>query len=307
MNSIKYWIALERVQGVGPALLKEVYNIISSVGVSLSDVFELSENEIKHEFNFSQKTLDSLEAAKNIINNISEEYQKIIDEGIAVTPFFSKNYPERLHELLGNSIPPILYSYGNINILQKRGASILGDNNISSKGEFITYMAAKELAARGITVISGFADGTDMTAHRASLECGGDTIAFLPYGIFKMKIPELLKHTFDEERFLAVSIFQPETVVSKYNAFARNKILCALSYAAYIVESPEERGIFEAAKSVHNLNIPLYTTEYSEYPKNALGNKKILADLGGFPVRGKRSENMTLPNLDRLIADVKFK
>jgi DNA processing protein len=189
MNSIKYWIALERVSGVGPAHLKEIYNIISSVGVSLSDVFELSENEIRNEFNFNQKILASIDAAKNILNNISEEYQKIIDEGIAVTPFFSKNYPERLHELLGNLIPPILYSYGNINLLKKRGASILGDNNLSSKGEFIAYMAAKELVARGITIISGFADGADMTAHRSSLECGGDTIAFLPYGIFKMKIP----------------------------------------------------------------------------------------------------------------------
>jgi len=307
MNSIKYWIALERVQGVGPAHLKEVYSIISSVGVSLSDIFELSENEIKNEFNFNQKTLTSIEAAKNILNNISEEYQKIIDEGITVTPFFSKNYPDRLHKILGNSIPPILYSNGNIDLLKKKGASILGDNHISSKGEFIAYMAAKELAARGITVISGFADGADMTAHRSSLECGGNTIAFLPYGIFKIKIPELIKHVIDEERFLAISIFHPETGISKYNAFARNKILCALSHAVYIVESPEEGGIFEAAKSAHNLNIPLYTTEYSEYPKNALGNKKILADFGGFPVRGKRLDNLTLPNIDRLIADVKFK
>jgi len=307
MTDIKYWIALERVSGVGPAHLKEIYNTVSSIGVSLSDIFELSENEIRNEFNFNQKILSSIDSARNILQNISGEYQRIIDDGITVAPFFSKNYPERLHEMLGNSIPAILYSYGNIDILKKRGAAILGDNNISSKGEFITYMAAKELAARGITVISGFADGADMTAHRASLECGGDTIAFLPYGMFKMKIPEQIKHIFDEERFLAVSTFQPEAAISKFNAFARNKILCALSYAVYIVESPEEGGIFEAAKSANNLKIPLYTTEYSEYPKNALGNKKILDDVGGFPVRGKRSDNLTLPNMDRLVADVKFK
>jgi DNA processing protein len=307
MDSIKYWIAFERVQGVGPAHLKEVYSIISSVGVSLSDIFELSEDEIKNEFNFNQKTLSAIDAAKGILHNISEEYQKIIDEGITVTPFFSKNYPARLHETLGNSIPPILYSYGNIDLLKRKGASILGDNNISGKGELIAYMAAKELSARGITVISGFAEGADMTAHRSALEWGGDTIAFLPYGIFKIKIPEQIKHVFDEVRFLAVSTFQPEAAAGKYNAFARNKILSALSYAVYIVESPEEGGIFEAAKSAHNLKIPLYTTEYSEYPKNAGGNKKIVAELGGFPVRGKRSDNLTLPNLDRLIADVKFK
>ncbi len=308
MNSTKYWIALERVSGVGPAHMKEIYGIISDAGISLSDIFELTEDEIKNEFNFSVKTLSSIKTAVEMLPSVNEEYQKIVDAGINVTPFYSAGYPERLHDILGNSIPPILYSMGNLKILKNKGAAILGDTNISSRGEFISYMAAKDLADHDITVISGFAKGADITAHRSALEYGGSTIAVLPSGILKLNIPDMIKAVYDEERFLAVSCFYPETAADKFNAFNRNKIICALSHAVFIVEAPESGGIFEAAKSAHGLKIPLYTAEYSEYPVNALGNKKILTELEAHPVRGKRSsDNLTLPNMDRIIADVKFK
>ncbi len=308
MNSTKYWIALERVSGVGPAHLKEIHGIISGAGISLSDIFDLTEDEMKNEFKFPPKTFSYIKNAIEMLPAVTEEYQKIIDAGITVTTFFSNSYPERLHEILGNNIPPILYSYGNLKILKKKGAAILGDSKISSRGEFIAYMAAKELAAHDISVISGFADGADMTAHRSVLEYGGSTIAVLPYGILKLNLPEMIKAVYDEERFLAISVFYPEDAPGKFNAFIRNRIVCALSHAVFIVEAPESGGIFEAAKSAHSLKIPLYTAEYSEYPENALGNKKILAELDAHPVRGKKtSDNLTVPNMDRIISDVKFK
>ena len=308
MNSTKYWIALERVSGVGPAHLKEIYSTISGAGISLSDIFELTEDEIKNEFKFNPKTLSFIKTAIDMLPAVTEEYQKIIDAGITVTTFYSNAYPERLHSILGSGIPPILYSYGNLKILKNKGAAILGDSNVSARGEFIAYMAAKELTAHGITVISGFAKGADITAHRSALEYGGNTIALLPYGILKLSIPEMIKPVYDEGRFLAISGFYPEEAASKYNAFIRNKTICALSHAVFIVESPESGGIFEAAKSAQSLKIPLYTAEYSEYPESARGNKKILAELGAYPVRGKKSaENLTVPNMDRIIADVKFK
>ena len=223
MNSTKYWIALERVSGVGPAHLKEIHMAISDVGVSLYDVFELTENEIKNEFKFTPATLSYIKTAVEMLPSVTEEYQKIIDAGLSVTTFFSKGYPERLHNILGNEIPPILYSYGNFKILKKKGAAILGESNVSSRGEFIAYMAARDLAAHGIPVISGFAKGADITAHRSALEYGGETIAMLPYGIFKLSIPDMIKPIYDEERFLAISCFYPEEAAGKYNAFIRNK------------------------------------------------------------------------------------
>ncbi|HOP63144.1 MAG TPA: DNA-processing protein DprA [Spirochaetota bacterium] len=307
MNSTKYWIALETVQGIGPASLRDIYKKISETGISISDLFELTTEELKKEFQFNDKTIAAFGAASSNIQKAEEENVHLIDAGIEVIPFFSKKYPERLHSVLGNHIPPFLYLYGNSELLSISGAAILGDNNISSRGEFIAYNAARELASRNINVISGFASGADLTAHRGALENGGITSAFLPYGILKLNIPDSIKHVYDPSRMAAVSIFQPDHVPDIYAAYIRNRVICALSHAVFIVEAPEDGGIFEAAKSAHSLEIPLYTTEYAEYPPTAAGNKKIMSEFGALPVRGKKVDNLTLPNMDRIIADIKFK
>ena len=84
-------------------------------------------------------------------------------------------------------------------------------------------------------------------------------------------------------------------------------MICALSHAVYIVEAPEEGGVFEAAKSANKLNIPLFTTQYSEYPENAAGNKIILEEMSGMPVRGRMENDMLVPNMDKIIGFAKFK
>lgn len=307
MNSTKYWIALERVQGIGPASLKEIHNKLSDSGLSISDIFDLSPEEIKSEFDFNDKVASAFKSSSGFLPAVEEEYMHLIDAGVEVLPFFSKKYPQRLHNVLGNNIPPFLYLFGNSDVLNSRGAAIIGDSKISSRGEFIAYNAARELASRNINVISGFANGADLTAHRGALEHGGITTAFVPYGILKLNIPDSIKHVYDPSRMAAVSIFPPGHTPDMYAAYIRNRVICALASAVYIVEAPDEGGIFEAAKSAHALNVPLYTTEYAEYPPTASGNKKIMSEFGALPVRGKKVDNLTLPNMDRIIADVKFK
>ncbi len=307
MNSTKYWIALHRVEGIGPATLKEIHSAVSKTGLSISDLFDLNETEIQGEFNFSSKIAEAFVKAGEILPSLEEEYIQVIEAGIEIIPFFSSYYPARLHEILGNSIPPFLYVSGNRDLLQKDGAAILGDINVSSRGEFISYLAAKELVTRGITVISGMASGAGLAAHRSALEYGGNTIAFLPYGILRMILPEELKLVYDNNRIAFVSIFPPFAPADKYNAFNRNRVICSLAKAVYIVEAPADGGIFEAARSAYKLKVPLYATEYSDYPENASGNKLIFSDLGGIPVKGKVVDDLTIPNMERLIADVKFK
>ena len=191
--------------------------------------------------------------------------------------------------------------------MKNRGIAILGDKDVSERGEMISFEAARELCpARGSTVISGFAQGADLIAHRSALVQDGTTIAVVPYGIFHLTVPDLLRDVMDPSRFAVVSPFYPSREPNKYNAFIRNKIICAMSYAVYIVEAPADGGIFEAAKSARNLKIPLFTTEYADFPKNAAGNRKIIDELGGIPVLGKMENDMLVPNMDHSSGTARF-
>jgi len=305
MNT-KYWIALEQSQGIGPAHLKEIHDTLSKLDLSIVDLFDLTGEEIEEEFHFNSKLVESICNARDVLNEIEDDYFAMIDAGINIIPFFSSDYPERLTKIMGNSFPPILYTFGNKKILKEGGIAILGDKNISDRGELIAYGAARELARHRITTISGFANGVGLVSHRAAIENGGNTIAVVPYGIKHFKPPEFIREVMDPDKIIIVSPFYPSREVNKFNAFIRNKIICALSYAVYIVEAPADGGIFEAAKSAHKLKIPLFTTRYGNYPENALGNPKIMEEFNGEPIQRKKDADTPEPNMDRIIALAKF-
>lgn len=306
MKNYKYWIALEQTKGIGPVHLREIHQSLSRLDLSIVDLFALDQREIEKELSLSPAIARGVRDASDTLPVIEENYYTMLDAGISVTVFFEDMYPVRLKTLLKNEYPPILYTLGNLEIFRKKGAAIIGDINISQKGELITYLAARELCAHHITVISGLARGADMTAHRSALENGGTTMALLPYGFAHLKIPEILKNVFVPDNALLVSPFFLNREYSPYLAMQRNRIICALSLAAFIVESPKEGGIFEAAKSAKNIGVPLYTVEYTDYPESAMGNSFLINEMGAHPVRGRMINDLLTPNLDRLIGDVKF-
>ena len=300
-------MALDQAEGLGPVNLKVIYDALAPLSLSMSDVFSLSSEELKSEFNFSDKIISGFQHAQRLFDSIEEDYFKLMDAKISIIPFFSLDYPQRILKNLTSAYPPILYGFGNLNLLNTDSIAILGDKDISFKGEIISYNAAKSLAKHFITSISGFAKGVGTIVHRSSIENGGHTVAVLPYGIFNYKIPDSLSEIINPDSICIISPFYPNTPANKFNAFHRNKIICAMSKAVYIVEAPIEGGIFEAAKSAHKLKIPLFVTKYSEYPQNALGNQKIISDYDAEPITRRKEVEQIEPDIDKIIAIAKFK
>ncbi len=305
-SNTKYWIALAQSKGIGPANLRMIYQSLKERGLSPADMFSLSAGEIKHEFQFNDKITEAIIASRGTISKIEDIYFGLLDNGIETILFFEALYPQRLLNMPGPAFPPILYTIGKKSLINERGAAILGERDISQKGEDISYLAAKELSAHGLIVISGFARGADEIAHRSALENGGRTIALLPYGINHLKIPHMIEHVYSQDNLLLVSPFYPDVEYNKFNAFIRNRIICGLARAVYIVECPKESGIFEAGKSAHKLNVPIFVTEYADYPESASANRQLIEEFNAIPVKGKMVGHVLTPNMDRLIGIVKF-
>jgi DNA processing protein len=102
---------------------------------------------------------------------------------------------------------------------------------------------ATELAARGVTIVSGLARGIDTAAHRGALAAGGRTIAVLGSGIERVYPPE--------NRPLAQEIIGRGAVVSQFDADAealpfhfplRNRTLAGLALGVVVVEAAERSG-----------------------------------------------------------------
>ncbi|MBN1500718.1 MAG: DNA-protecting protein DprA [Spirochaetes bacterium] len=306
MNKYRYWIALEQAEGIGFSSMQKIYDTLSPLNLSISDLFDLTEKEIISEFNFNSHIVKGIISAAGILEETEEDYLNIVEAGIKPLMFFEENYPHHIIDLLKSSAPPILFCFGNTSLLKKPSGAILGHSEISSKGENIAYQSSKILASHDITVISGLSKGSGTIVHKSAIENSGTTIGVLPCGMFTFSMSEKIKEIFNPDNFLIISPFRTNEPYNEFNAMARNRLICALSKAVFIVEAPEVSGIFEAVKSASKLHIPVFTAEYSEFPESASGNMKMIKEFNACPVRGKKENNIIIPNIDAFISKIKF-
>jgi DNA processing protein len=126
--------------------------------------------------------------------------------------------------------------------------AIVGSRRATPYGLEVAGALAADLAARGVTIVSGLARGIDAAAHRGALAAGGRTLAVLGCGIDLMYPAE--------HRALAEEIARHGAVVSQFppgtpplpGCFAaRNRTLAGLALGVVVVEAAERSGALGTA------------------------------------------------------------
>jgi len=108
----------------------------------------------------------------------------------------------------------------------------------------MTEQIAGEVAAAGITIVSGFMYGIDAVAHQAALRAGGKTIAVMPCGI-DVICPEYqadLHKDILDNKGLVISEYEGTRPAVFWTFPKRNRIVAGLSQATLVVEAGEGSG-----------------------------------------------------------------
>lgn len=211
-------------------------------------------------------------------------------------------YPAALEEI--KCKPEKLYYLGDIDLLKKRCASVVGSRNTNQYGRGMAISIAEKLAENDIVVVSGMARGIDTCAHRGALKTGGNTVAVLGCGpdiCYPAENSELKKEI--EEYGLILSEYPPGTEPRTFHFPQRNRIISGLSEVTIVVQARNNSGALITAELAAEQGREVCAVPGNIDSQYNLGNNKLIKD-GARPITsiGDIMEVMNLHHIDEEMA-----
>ena len=196
-------------------------------------------------------------------------------------------YPARLRGLPG--APTRLYYKGRWEeSLFADCLAVVGTRRMTSYGRQVTEQVVTEIAAAGITIVSGFMFGVDAEAHRAALAAGGRTIAVMPCGIERVT-PAYQRDLYDAilQQGLIVSEVPGEAAPAAWTFPKRNRIVAGLSQATLVVEGAVESGSLITAAFARRYGRQVFAVPGPITSPTSLGPLKLLREGAALVTRAE--------------------
>jgi DNA processing protein len=156
-------------------------------------------------------------------------------------------YPQALYAI--GDTPPVLFALGDVAILERPAVAIVGSRRATPQGLEDARAFARALAAAGVCVVSGLAQGIDAAAHEGALGERGSTIAVVGTGLDRVypAVNRKLAHAI-AERGLVLSEFVPGTPPLKWHFPRRNRLISGLARGVLVVEAGVSSGSLITAR-----------------------------------------------------------
>ena len=172
------WMALALTPEMGPTRIARAMARLGGEGAA-ERVFEASLTELEGaglpaqaaQFVFEGRAFEAAE----------DEAKRVAEAGGFFLTREDEAYPRRLLEIYDP--PAVLWVRGNAELLARPGIAVVGTRQPSPYGSGMAEMLARDLANRGLVILSGMARGVDSAAHKGALDAGGKTAAVWGTGI----------------------------------------------------------------------------------------------------------------------------
>lgn len=264
------WLALVLTPGMGPTRCRRAVEVLGAAervfGASLTELEGAGLPAAAAQFVFDGRARS---AAMTELARIGEQ------QGTFVC-LDDPEYPGRLLEIYDPA--PVLWVRGNVALLDRPGIAVVGTRQPTPYGAGMAQMLSRDLAQRGLVVMSGMARGVDTAAHRGALEAGGATVAVWGTGI-DVIYPKENKRLAEEivaKGGAIVSEFPMGTFPAPQNFPIRNRTLSGMSIGVLVVEAAEYSGTRITARCALEQNRDVYAVPGNATNKNAWGPNTLI-------------------------------
>ena len=188
---------------------------------------------------------------------------------------------------LGPHAPVALWVRGDAQTLSAASVAVVGARAATPYGEHVATEMSGELAAGGLTIVSGAAYGIDGAAHRAALRAGGTTVAFVAGGADRI-YPSGHAHLLQEiaARGAVVAECPPGTTPTKWRFLARNRLIAAAAHGTVVVEAGGRSGSINTAGHAASLGRPLGAVPGPVTSSTSSGCHRLLREYDATCVTG---------------------
>ncbi|MBD0371145.1 MAG: DNA-protecting protein DprA [Pyrinomonadaceae bacterium] len=272
---MREWIALNMTPGVGP---RAATKLLERFG-SAESVFAATRAELE-QLRLKPEAVESI-MARDLFERAAVEIERTRSVGADLLLLDDGVYPQLLREIFD---PPItLYVKGEWAIcLEQPCVAIVGSRRSSTYGQNSASMLARDLASRGITIISGLARGIDAAAHRGALEAGGRTVAVMGTGLDEVypRDHRKLAEEILEKGGALLSEFPLETPPARQNFPYRNRVISGLSLGVLVVEAAENSGSLITARLALEQGREVFAVPGNITSRNSFGTNYLIKGAG---------------------------
>lgn len=265
-----YALALQHVPKIGDLTAKKLINHCGSAEAVLN---EKKSNLLKID-GIGAIMTKGLFASKHL-KAAEDELRFIKDNDIVSLYFTDDNYPEKLKHCIDS--PILLFQAGSIDLKQKRIISIVGTRKITTYGVAFCEKLIEQLTPFEPVIVSGFAYGTDITAHKSAIKNKLQTIGCLAHGLNQIYPKTHKKYMEDVERnggFL--TDFWSTDNFDRNNFLKRNRIIAGLSEATIVIESAEKGGSLVTADIANSYNRDVFAVPGRVTDSQSLGCNNLI-------------------------------
>ncbi|WP_179375530.1 DNA-processing protein DprA [Winogradskyella wichelsiae] len=265
-----YALALQHVPKIGATTAKKLINHCGSAEAVLNE----KRDKLLKIDGIGLITIQGLFDKQHLLD--AEQELKFIKDNNVIPHYFTEDsYPERLKHCIDG--PIVLFQSGNINIKQQRIISIVGARKITTSGIAFCEKLVEALSSFNPIIVSGFAYGTDITAHKAAVKHNLQTIGCLAHGFNQIYPKVHKKYVADIENYGGFyTDFWSTDVFDRNNFLKRNRIIAGLSEATIVIESAEKGGSLVTADIANSYNREVFAVPGRTTDSQSIGCNNLI-------------------------------